>query len=278
MAYPRPRRSCRTAPSARRASRGPCNPSSAKAYGLYHTVDFMLVRHGMPLIAPSTVLEVLPAVDEVSLGVLGDVLGQCDEVGRQRAQRPGCGKSIMSGGLPPWISTGAWTSNWSVPWKSILAPVHSANGFQKSVKSWTASGSLLAVADRREHADAVLPAYCCSHLISPLTRLSPAAPPAVPAEHPAGALVSAATPRSSGRRGISGPAVVGTTGHQDQGRDGPECCDAFAVSHLETPPSEAPAERVGTRWLQLVPPRRLAAACVTFGNGVESHGRFRALP
>ena len=39
------------------------------------------------------------------------------------------------------------------------------------------------------------------------------------------------------RRSVSGPAVVvGTTGDEDQGRDGPECCDAFGVSHTEFSP------------------------------------------
>jgi hypothetical protein len=73
-----------------------------------------------------------------------------------------------------------------------LTPVQSASGFQKSVKIWIAlaSFSLLRTGERTL---TVLPAYCCSHLISPPRRLSPAAALVPGAELPV-ALVALVAP------------------------------------------------------------------------------------
>ena len=86
-------------------------------------------------------------------------------LGASVRNRPGCGKSITSGGLPPWISTGAWTSNWSVPWKSIVTPVHSTSGSHQLVKRPMASGSF-SLLRTGERTVTVLPSCCWSHGIS----------------------------------------------------------------------------------------------------------------
>src|SRR4051794_9401261 len=140
----------------------------------------------MPLVSLLTLIKVSQPAMNSLLASWARSAGNVFRLGANVRSSPGWGKSITSGGLPPWISTGAWTSNWSVPWKSILTPVHSLSGFQKSVKIWMAFGSLalLRTGDRRL---TVFPAYYCLQAIFPSSKLSPT--PVLPVA-PAAAVVA----------------------------------------------------------------------------------------
>ena len=201
----------------------------------------------MPLIFPSTVPRSAQPSMKSFLTCSATSSGKSLRLAASVRIRPGCGKSMTSGGLPPWSSTGAWTSNWSVPWKSILTPVQSASGFQKSVKIWMALGSFSLLRTGESRTDRLAGVL--------LVALDLAAEQAVARRSAAGA-APASTHRKARRcaavpavvpRGVGSPAA--TTGGERQGRDGRDCRDTRSVSHKL--PLVRSTRR--TRWLRPVP-------------------------
>ena len=208
--------------------------------------------------------------------------GSVTRLGASVRNRPGCGKSITSGGLPPWSNTGAWTSNWSVPWKSIVTPVHSASGAQKSVKRWMASGSF-SLLRTGERTLTVLPSCCWSHGISLPSMLSspPAAPTGVGARRRSRrrAPVSAVRLGPGGRRrGVGGTAVVVVEPQATRTRDAmaPSATTRLPYLMLKLPLQEHGSEQLRPTRSAGPPPSVRLRLLVEMH--VESNGRFRAKP
>ena len=219
-------------------------------------------------------------------------------LGASVRNRPGCGKSITSGGLPPWINTGAWTSNWSVPWKSIVTPVHSTSGSQKSVKIWMASGSFSLLRTGERMRDRLALVLLVARDLAPeqplgRRRVVPSVRGAVGCRRCPRAPPCPRTPRClraprcRGRRGAAGRLGVGAArpvvvvvaaGDEHQRCDRRECRDALAVSHAQTPPYRHAPGRI-SRPVELTPTpdtSSLAMRLEMMWNRMEDSERYHS--